>query len=147
MIETAINRLQFLCDTIPKLLSEIDNQLFSLTPNPEKWCRKEIMGHLIDSATINHHRIVRGQFEEKPFLTYDQNKWNEFNYYNQFDKEQIISFWTAYNKHLLELFRQLPSDMLTRQVNSEIDTFVTLEFLICDYVVHLEHHLRQVVEY
>lgn len=60
MIEKSIARLQFLCDTIPDLLTEIDELTFNEKILPEKWSKKEIIGHLIDSATNNHHRFVRG---------------------------------------------------------------------------------------
>lgn len=29
-----------------------------------KWSRKQILGHLIDSAANNHHRFVRAQIEK-----------------------------------------------------------------------------------
>ena len=63
MIDNAIKRLEYLCDVIPQLLATIDAQSFSLKSNPDKWSKKEIIGHLIDSATNNHQRFVRGQFE------------------------------------------------------------------------------------
>ena len=147
MIEKSIERLQFLCDTIPHVLYEIDEQHFSSKPIPGKWSKKEIIGHLIDSATNNHHRFVRGQFEETPRITYDQNKWNESNYYDKIDGKQIISFWAAYNKQLLELFKQIPKEKLNNKVNSSGEDTYTIGYLIMDYVRHLEHHLQQVVSY
>lgn len=66
MIKETILRLQFLIDTIPSLLTEIDEVQFSNKPNFEKWSKKEIIGHLIDSATNNHQRFVRCQFENVP---------------------------------------------------------------------------------
>ncbi len=44
---------------------------------PNKWSKKEIIGHLINSATNNHQRFVRCQFETIPKIVYDQNKWKE----------------------------------------------------------------------
>ncbi len=108
MVEQEIQRLEYLCNTIPGLLYKIDENLFSLKSNPEKWSKKEIIGHLIDSATNNHQRFVRGQFESIPLIRYDQNNWNLYNYYNSIDSRRVISFWETYNKHLLELFRLIP---------------------------------------
>jgi len=147
MIEKAIARLQFLCDTIPPLLNAMDAQAFSAKPAPGKWSKKEVIGHLIDSAANNHHRFVRGQFEDMPFIRYDQNKWNEHNYYQQMDKAQVIAFWTIYNKQLLELIKRIPNNKLSNKVRTEGENGLTLQFLIEDYVVHMEHHLRQVVSY
>eukprot|EP01133_Synstelium_polycarpum_P018585 gene18585-22237_t len=121
--------------------------MFSIKTSPEKWSKKEIIGHLIDSATNNHHRFVRGQFEETPVITYDQNKWNENNYYQLIDGAQIISFWEAYNKQLLELIKHFPKEKLNNTIHTGGKNNPTIGFLIDDYVQHLEHHLKQVVEY
>lgn len=146
MIDAAIRRLDYLCNVIPSLLTAIDEQTFSHKPSPAKWSKKEIIGHLTDSATNNHHRFVRAQFEDVPTIVYDQNKWNEYGYYQQINGAQIIAFWTAYNKQLAQLMRQIPTDNLQRCCNTN-EPSLTLAFLINDYVVHLEHHLKQVVDY
>jgi hypothetical protein len=146
MIEEATNRLQLLCSTIPALLAEIDEETFAFKPHPDKWSKKEILGHLIDSATNNHHRFVRTQFESLPAISYDQNQWNSFGYYNQIDSAQLIEFWAAYNKQLAELLKRIPEKALSRKCKAGGND-VTLEFLINDYVVHLEHHLKQIINY
>ncbi len=147
MIDEAIGRLAFLCTRIPPLLMEIDEPAFSLKLSPVKWSKKEIVGHLIDSATNNHQRFVRGQFEDNPAISYDQNKWNECSYYQQMTKGNLIDFWTNYNEHLLELIRLIPKENLQRTCTMKDGSLATLEFLIKDYVDHLEHHLRQMVWY
>jgi DinB superfamily len=146
MIKNASDRLEYLCNTIPALLTQIDDRSFSEKIKPEKWSKKEIIGHLIDSATNNHQRFVRVQFEDKPSIAYDQNKWNSYNFYQQIDRQQIINFWLVYNKQLLELIRRIPNENLERKclVGEKV---LSLDFIINDYVAHLEHHLRQVVTY
>ena len=100
---------------------------------------------LIDSAT-NNQRFIRAQFEHNPEIRYDQVKWNEFNFYREIDSAQIISFWTIYNKQLVEILKRLPSNNLDRQVKVG-EALLTLQFLINDYVEHLEHHLKQIIKY
>src|SRR5688572_28212730 len=103
MIAENLERLEYLCKRVPTLLRNISEANISFKPRPGKWSKKEILGHLIDSATNNHHRFIRGQFEKVPFIAYDQNKWNEYSYYNQINTEQLIQFWTSYNLQLIEL--------------------------------------------
>lgn len=146
MIDHAIKRLEYLCNTIPDLLSGIDDKSFNEKERPDKWSKKEIIGHLIDSATNNHQRFVRGQFEDKPTIAYNQNKWNSYNFYQQIDKLQIITFWTVYNKQLLELIKRIPNENLQLECFVD-DKALTLGFLFNDYVDHLEHHLKQVIKY
>lgn len=146
VMEEAITRLSYIVDVIPGILAEVGEEKMSAKPLPDKWSKKEVLGHLIDSATNNHQRFVRGQFELDPEIRYDQNKWNEFNFYQEIDSHQIISFWLQYNKQLIEIIRRIPAENLTRQVRIG-DTLFTLSFLVVDYVAHLEHHLKQIVDY
>lgn len=146
MIDHTLKRLRYLCDIIPSLLSSLDEALFSARPVPGKWSKKEIIGHLVDSAANNHQRFVRGQFEDQPAVSYNQDKWVAYGSYQQMDGKIIINLWSAYNRMLLELIRNIPQEnlQLTCMTNSESQT---LEFLVNDYVAHIEHHLHQVVDY
>jgi hypothetical protein len=147
MTKKVTDRLKYLCDVIPQLLTEIDEQTFSLKPAPTKWSKKEIIGHLIDSAANNHHRFIRGQFEDSPTIFYDQNKWNELSFYQQAPKQHLIEFWALYNRQLIHIIKFIPTENLQRTCTMKDGTTLTLDFLITDYLVHLEHHLRQVVNY
>lgn len=146
MINQALARLNFIVDKVPSILTQISDDIMSEKPAPNKWSKKEIIGHLIDSATNNHYRFVRGQFENISEIRYDQNKWNEFSFYLQIDSKQIVLFWTVYNKQLIEIIKRIPTENLKRQIKVGED-LLSLEFLINDYVEHLEHHLKQVIDY
>lgn len=143
MPKEAIERLNFLCETIPNLLSGISETEFSYKPSIEKWSKKEILGHLIDSATNNHQRFVRAQFQDVPHIIYDQNNWNKFSFYQSMDSTHLINLWTVYNLHLVEIMKRIPAENLKRECQTE--SLVTIEWLIIDYVKHLEHHLKQLV--
>lgn len=146
MIEKAVERLNYIIDKAPQILREISEEEISVKPSPSKWSKKEVLGHLIDSATNNHQRFIRGQFELTPEIRYDQNKWIEFSFYQEIESKQIINFWTVYNQQLVELIKRIPSDNLTKQIRVG-ENLVTLEFLIVDYVAHLEHHLKRIIDY
>jgi hypothetical protein len=146
MIEDAIKKLSRLTEEFPELLKGISEMRFSSKPAPNKWSKKEILGHLIDSATNNHHRFIRVQFEHKPAIFYDQNNWVAFNHYNELTAKQLIKFWTVYNKHLIEVLKRIPEENLDRVCKMRNGDIVTLDFLINDYVAHLEHHLNQMFD-
>jgi hypothetical protein len=150
MVLESINRLQYLCDTIPVLLAKIPETDFSHKRLPGKWSKKEILGHLIDSATNNHHRIVRGQFEHNPRIAYDNQVWNEGNHYLKMKGSQLIPFWVAYNRYLLEVIRHIGNEKMSNTVETGEEgekNVMTIAAVIEDYVDHLEHHLRQLVDY
>jgi hypothetical protein len=147
MKNKTIERLKYLCNIIPPLLSAIDEQAFSFKPAPNKWSKKEILGHLIDSANNNHQRFVRARFEDVPTIFYQQDNWNKYGYYNLVGSEQVIALWAAYNNYLAELISHIPEEALGRECKTDDGKSHTLEFLINDYVDHLEHHLKQIVNY
>lgn len=146
MLEPTIKKLEHLCNTIPQRLNEFDEQTFSTSPAPNKWSKKEIIGHLIDSATNNHQRFIRVQYENEPTIVYDQNNWVYLNNYYQEDSKQLILFWTVYNKHLVEVIKHIPKENLTRECIVHDNKKVTLQWIIEDYVRHLEHHLGQIFD-
>ncbi|WP_256002111.1 MULTISPECIES: DinB family protein [Pedobacter] len=147
MTNSAINRLERLTEIIPKLLREVDEAALSDKPNAAKWSKKEIIGHLIDSAANNHQRFVRGQFEDTPRITYDQVLWNIANRYQDVNITQLITFWESYNKQLVSLLRNIPGDKLNNCIDTGGEYPLTIAFLIEDYVEHMEHHLKQVIHY
>ena len=143
---TAVDRLENLCKSMPTLLHIISDDEFNYKQTPDKWSKKQILGHLIDSATNNHQRFIRSQFEYVPIISYDQNKWNVFNYYQQMKVGQLIIFWASYNLQLVALYKLIPSANLKNECNTGEQNNVTIEWLFNDYVSHLEHHLQKILE-
>ena len=112
---------------------------------PGKWSRKEIIGHLIDSASNNHQRFVRAQQGSAlSFPPYDQNHWSASQHCNERSWDDLVSLWYAYNAHLAHVIERIPDASLGVPCVIESHSPVTLEFLVTDYLVHLRHHLAQV---
>src|SRR5207253_452301 len=86
-----------------------------------KWVKKEILGHLIDSAVNNHQRFVRAQFAN-PFVWpgYDQDAWVVVNGYARRSWPDLIDLWISVNAHVGEVIATAPQDKLdTRCVIGE----------------------------
>jgi hypothetical protein len=147
MITETASRLQYLCDNIPALISAIAEADFTHKPTHDKWSKKEILGHLIDSATNNHQRFLRIRFENTPVITYHTNNWNAYSNYNLINSAHLILFWTTYNHHLIEILKKIEPQDLTKQCIADGKNAVSLEYLVKDYVVHMEHHLKQITDY
>ena len=126
------------------LLSAIPEDAASKKPAPNKWSKKEILGHLIDSAANNHQRFMRLQLQTEISLPgYDQDDWVRLNRYQQRTWNEIVTLWSAYNRHLASVIESLDDSALGHVWHSP-DGDVTLEFIASDYVRHLRHHLAQI---
>ena len=143
----SLEKLQYLCNIIPTLLEQIPDEAFCFKSSPTKWSKKEILGHLIDSATNNHQRFIRLQYENEPVISYDQNHWNELSNYNSLNIKHLIDFWAIYNRHLIELIKNIPEQNLGKLGTGTDGQKFPLYFYINDYVDHLEHHIKQLVIY
>src|ERR1043165_7097819 len=115
-LQATIERFTYALNIVPPLLHKMDEHTFSVKPSPDKWSKKEILGHLIDSAANNHQRFVRAQFEHEPSIVYDQDKWNEFSYQALMRKEDLIDFWLNYNRYLLKLIKLIPNFKLSKTI-------------------------------
>jgi len=144
MIDEAIDKLARIIIEYPDRFQSISEAKFSFRPSPRKWSKKEILGHLIDSATNNHQRFIRIQFEEKPEIYYDQDMWVYHNHYNDIPSKQLIHFWALYNLQLIEIMKRIPAENLLKECKMRDGRYLTLDYLVNDYVVHLQHHLDQI---
>jgi hypothetical protein len=125
---------------------------------PGKWSRKEIVGHLIDSAANNHARFVRAQTsDDLVFAGYDQDAWVRVQRYNQRPWADLVALWREYNLHLSSVMAAADAEAVDRpRSRHSLDRIATvpvaaerpatLAYLMRDYVVHLEHHLRQILD-
>ena len=126
------------------LLSAIPDDAASKKPAPHKWSKKEILGHLIDSAANNHQRFVRLQLQSEISLPgYDQDNWVRLNRYQHEPWTHLVTLWSAYNRHLASVIESLDDSALGHVWHAP-DGDVTLEFIATDYVQHLTHHLKQI---
>ena len=111
-----------------------------------KWSRKELIGHLIDSASNNHQRFVRAQIDEShSFPGYEQESWVSRQGYKNEEWENLTLLWKSYNQHLVHVISHIPDDKLSLSCTVANSEPVTLGFIVEDYVRHMKHHLNQIL--
>jgi len=125
-------------------LQFIPEEKFRYKSSPEKWSKKEILGHLVDSAQSNIRRFILAQYEEQPRIVYNQDKWVAITNYQQYSLPDLISLWYLLNKHICHLLKNISPDMAERKIQTE--ELHTVQWLAQDYVRHLLHHLHQVLD-
>ena len=128
------------------LLEGITDGDASLPATVGKWSRKEILGHLIDSACNNQQKFVRTMAQPHlDFVGYEQNHWVGSQKYNEADWSGLISFWHAYNLHLAHIIENTDPALLANSITVGDHGTFTLEFIMGDYVEHMKHHLLQIL--
>src|SRR5580658_2826201 len=98
---------------------------------PGGWSRKQVLGHLIDSASNNHQRFVRAALQPSlDFPAYDQNGNLRVQAVQDADWQLLISLWAAYNRYLVHVIANLPAANLSTPCRIGAGEAVTLEFLV-----------------
>lgn len=137
---------KFLSDTIAKELPNLEalsEDIASAKPGGAgTWSAKQELGHLIDSAANNHIRFVRAALEpEITGLPYAQEGWVDIHGYQNKPWLSTVRFWHSYNTFLADLIDRIPEQKLLTICRIGTSEPVTLQFLIEDYVLHMQHHL------
>jgi hypothetical protein len=116
--------------------------------SPQKWSAKEIVGHLIDSAQINLQRFVRCTYEEKFKLVYYQEEWVLAQRYQLAAIDDLLSLWRLLNQQIVRVLINYPEGRIHVQCDTGkmAESLHTVQWLASDYILHLKHHLNQVIK-
>jgi hypothetical protein len=146
MNEIANHLLDVITRALP-LLKEISDAEAAATPAPGKWSKKEIIGHLIDSACNNQMKFVRAmQQQEVAVDSYEQDFWVSSQAYNDENWQELLFLWEALNRHIAHLIEHVPASTLQHRISINGSEPFTLQFVIEDYPEHLKHHLKAILQ-
>jgi hypothetical protein len=151
----ALDLLNVVERAAPALLA-FDDETARRRPSPGKWSPKEIIGHLVDSASNNHQRFVRAVFQDDLIFTgYDQTHWVSVQHYQDAQWPELVTLWASFNRHLAHVMVSIPQtarrhrharhnlhQLAWQPVEEHVPA--SLDYLMDDYVAHLRHHLRQI---
>jgi hypothetical protein len=129
-----------------RILSE---QILTFRPSEDAWSVKEIIGHLVDSASNNHQRFVRLQLTDRlifPDYGQDNIHWVRIQNYQEQKWGELLSLWRYFNIQLAYIIRSVDPSCLTNVWEIDAKSNASLYELMTDYLRHLELHLNQVAE-
>lgn len=154
-----LSTLGFDADRIAQIADELFDYSDAQMSKPRKpgvWSRKEILGHLIDSASVNHQRFMESQISRSiMFEGYAHEQWVALQGYQGMEWEEIVTLWCALNMQICAVVERIPAsviDKLHAEHSYETTTFrvvpsdqpSTLGYLIEDYFAHMQYHLDQI---
>jgi DinB superfamily len=138
-------RLRTLVEVVEPRLHQISEAESMHSASSGGWSRKQVLGHLIDSASNNHQRFVRATLQPSlDFPGYDQDGNVRVQAIQEAEWSLLVSLWAAYNRYLAHLIAHLPAYKLDTPCRIGAGEAVTLAFLVSDYLTHLGHHLGQI---
>jgi hypothetical protein len=138
--------------TFERLLNENVNYFPIIDPiileerKPGKWSKKEVLGHLVDSAIHNLVRFTEINYLEKPYRhrPYNQIDLVKLNQYQTKEINELTQLWFSLNKQILRIMKSVDEEALDYKIILSDESVIDLRFLMTDYVEHLEHHINQI---
>ena len=145
-MQATAQHLRQTLDHVLPFLRHITDEEASIKPLPHKWSKKEILGHLIDSACNNQQKFVRIMAQPHlDFVGYAQDFWVSEQHYNQASWQDVVSLWYAYNQHIAHIIEFVNPDFLQNTITINGIGLFKLEFIMQDYAEHLKHHLKAIL--
>ncbi len=154
MLENDASNWKRLASDIEATVNEACRRLKSLSdetvesrPDPGEWSVKQIVGHLVDSASNNHQRFVRLQVADGlvlPDYSQDNEAWVSIQSYQEAAWDDLLNLWRYFNLHLSHVIRTVNEECINHIWVVDEDTYVTLGELMTDYLRHLNDHLQQI---
>lgn len=141
-----ITRLLHLVNEVPRQIQAYSVEEMTQRPALNKWSKREILGHLCDSALHNWQRFCLAQHTDGDLrhTRYQQEVLVKLNDWQGQPTSQIVELWSSMNSQIVAVLKNLPAEKQLNQIILPDGTAATLQFLIEDYLAHLEHHLAQI---
>jgi AAA15 family ATPase/GTPase len=142
-VEHVIHRLNHWIQTMPKEYNAMSETELSYRAAPNKWSKKEIAGHLCDSAVNNIVRFVKIQYEKQPYAIhkYNQEQWVTASNYQDRPIDDILTLFQTLNKQVIDIITNMPAEKLSYLCDIGNNDLKTFKWLIEDYLDHMEHHI------
>lgn len=138
-------------DWEPKLLS-LPEEMITQRRNSQKRTIKQIVGHMVDSASNNTHRVVHLQYRELPlrfpnYATYGNNdRWIAIQNYQDENWENLVQHWKYSNLHFAHIIQNVNPEMLQNEWIFDVGEKITLKKMIEYFLSHFKLHLREINE-
>ncbi|HEY8465151.1 MAG TPA: DinB family protein [Bacillota bacterium] len=135
----------------PKLMA-LSEELVTYRLNNDRWTIKETVGHMVDSASNNIHRIIHLQYQPNPLIYPDyanlgnNDKWVAIQNYQTEKWNDLVQLWKYLNLHIIHVINNVNRDKLDYEWINALNQRVSLKEMIIDYLRHFKLHLSEIEE-
>lgn len=146
-METTINKLQALLTQGETYFNSADESHLREPYMPGKWSRKQILGHLIDSAVNNLTRFTEIGYQPQPYIyrEYNQSELVKINNYQEMDTAELLQLWLSLNRQIARVMQSVTEERLNLPLQFTDGSLSDLRYIMHDYPDHMEHHIKQIV--
>lgn len=144
-MQPTIEHLEKIIRIYSRRLEALTDESYDWRSAPEKWSKKEILGHLVDSAQNNIRRFIVAQYEDTPTILYAQDEWVTRSGYRHYPVRSLVMLWSLLNNHIVKILSNMSPESAQRKCAMG-GTPQPLEWVAADYCNHLLHHLHQILD-
>lgn len=150
---TIISRsLEELISQWEPILAALPEDIIKNRKNNQNRTIKQILGHMVDSATNNLHRVVHLQYQPSPLIYPDyanfgnNDRWIALQNYQDEDWQNLVQLWKFINLHYAHVILFVKNDALNNVWITGNNQHVSLPEMILDYLRHFNLHLSEIDE-
>lgn len=135
----------------PKLLS-LPEDVLTERQNSQHRTIKQIVGHMIDSASNNTHRIIHLQYQPSPLIYPDyanlgnNDRWIAIQNYKNEKWTDLVKLWKYSNIHIVHVIQHVNPEKLNNEWITALNVKVSLKSMIANYTGHIKLHLNEIEE-
>jgi hypothetical protein len=133
----------------PKLLV-LPNEVISERRNSQNRTIKQIVGHMVDSASNNTHRVIHLQYQPSPLIFPDyanlgnNDRWITIQNYQEEEWHDLVQLWKYINIHFCHVIRNVNPEKLENEWISALNEKITLAAMVVDFPRHFKLHLNEI---
>lgn len=135
-----------------QFLISLSDEIITSRFNKQERNIKQILGHLIDSASNNTHRIIHLQYQPSPLIFPDyanlgnNDRWIAIQNYQTEDWNNLVQLWKYLNLHIAHIIDYVDAGKLDNEWITALGNKITLKEMIEGYLPHLHLHIKEIHE-
>ena len=130
-----------------RAVAGLDKADLTARPGPGKWSILENIIHLADSDAISIDRMKRMLTEDNPPLLYaDETAYVDRLFSHDQTLEDALTLFDVGRRQFARVLRKLPDEAFQRRGTHNRRGVVTVGAMVKDYVEHVDHHLKFMLE-
>jgi hypothetical protein len=135
----------------PKLAA-LPDDVIAERRNSQNRTIKQIVGHMVDSASNNTHRVIHLQYQQSPLVFPDyanfgnNDRWIAIQNYQEEEWNILVQLWKYTNIHFCHVIQNINTEKVANEWISGLNEKITLEAMIVDFPRHFQLHLNEIDE-